>query len=925
MGTVLNRVRLLLTLLPLAALGWPGGGALQAQNGTHDLSLRNVPVATALEELVSRTGISLVYASEVVRGKRTVCRVEGAGPEELLRCVVTGAGLDFYRLSSGTYVVISGPEALPAYGSVSGQIVDAITGEPLPDASVELADGSLGARTNGAGMFVLARLLPGPHQLLVSQPGYQSLRLPLEVLASGNTRRQIRLDPAVLELDPIVVEGIRDVGGGALNETGWRAGDFAQGVPLDGEISQQARTGLGVSRRPLFADLSIQGSAPGEHTVRLDGVPVFDPVSLGRSRSAFSPLALRRITVRKAGFGVEHGSFSGGVIDVEHALADRAGGGISALADPYAVNADISLPVALLGGEGTVMVAGRSSIWSLYREHSLDQTLRDWNQVDPILMGQLARSDLQTGEVPEYDLGDRGSSVGFSDLHGALRLEFPGFRTLQASFYRGTNDVSTELITTDWGGYGESPTRHFYTRDAYAWSNTAGQLRLDWLLGDRASMQLRGWGSRHELDHAYGMADVASQDQPNSIPTLETSSVGLSSGALRPPMDDENQIQEWGLSASGDLVAGGSHFLSGGVEGVRVQSRARLQNGFLRALLFQDLEWRWAAFLQDRWRVTDRLTLEGGMRVTTVGGGASYLEPRLSARMDGSNPTLGPWSLQVAGGVYHQYLNQFGVANVGPSALVPEVQFWLPVDGSTEPTRSRHLAAEFAARPWRGWELRGEAYYKWLDRILALDYGTLVAATTGPLTELEQADFVAPAEGMAYGAGARLGWEQGRARAELAYDWSVSERTHPSRFDGARQPAPWSEPHRLVFQGRLPVWGGLAVDAESRTVWGRTWALRRAYYDVLALHEAGAGLPIGLPGEDRLPTLHQLDLGLSWLGHLGDVLTEFRAEVRNAQWERQVLDYSLIQQEGPGGETVYQRRPRLLPGPALFLSARIGF
>lgn len=933
MGALLNRTLRALGRLVLPAFLWgtaavatlPTAGPASAQTGEFDLSLRDVPVGTALEELVSLTGISLVYSSEVVRGRRTVCRTENASAEALLRCITEGSGLDFYRLSSGTYVVIEAPEALPAFGTLSGQIVDGVTGEPVPFAQVELADGSRSARTNGAGIFLLTRLLPGPHQLLVNQSGYTPLRLALDILAAQNTRRQIRLDPTILELDPIVVEGMRGVGGGEPSDGSWRGEDFAGAVPLDGEISQQARSGLGVSRRPLFADLSIQGSAPGEHAVRLDGVPVFDPVSLGRSRSAFSPLALRRITVRKAGFGVAHGSFSGGVIDVEHALSDRTGpGGVTALVDPYSANGDISLPLSILGGTGTILAAGRTSIWSIYRENALDQALRDWNQVDPVLMSELSQAGGGFSSSSDYGARGHGSSVGFDDLHGALRLEFPGFRTLQASFYRGTNRVETELLSTGMDASDETLPVLYLTRDRYRWSNTAGQLRLDWLLGDRASVQLRGWGSRHILDHDYGLAEAAVSAEELYNGTAEATRGLRQTLSLQGPTDDENRVREWGAGGSLDLAAGAGHFLSAGVEAVHTDSRGHLQNGFLRTLLFRDRGWRLATFLQDRWRVAHRLTLEGGVRITTVRGGRSYAEPRLSARVDGTGGTLGPWSLKLSGGLYRQFLNQFALSNVGPSALVPEVQFWLPADASLEPARSRHLAAEFAARPWDGWEVRGEAYYKAMDRILTLDYGTLSADNTAVMTEMAQADFVGVAEGTAYGVGGRLGWEDGRARALLTYDWTVSERTFPSRFDGRRQPTPWSEPHRVTLGTRLPVWGGLALEVESTNVWGRTWALRRAYYDFLAFHDDAGTLPIGLPAEDRLPELRQLDVGLSWLGRLGGSLAEFRAEVRNAQGERQVLDYSLVRVDDADGSTRYLRRARLLPGASLLLSVRIG-
>lgn len=157
------------------------------------------------------------------------------------------------------------------------------------------------------------------------------------------------------------------------------------------------------------------------------------------------------------------------------------------------------------------------------------------------------------------------------------------------------------------------------------------------------------------------------------------------------------------------------------------------------------------------------------------------------------------------------------------------------------------------------------------------------------------------------------------------YDWTVSERTFPSRFGGSAQPTPWSEPHRLDLAGRLPIAGGWAVEVESGTVWGRSWALRRAYYDFLTLHGTDGGPEIGLPGNDRLPTLRQLNLGASWLGRLaGGPLAELRIEALNLG-PTQILDYSLARMDGPNGSAPYQRLPRHLPGTALMFSLRLAF
>jgi hypothetical protein len=919
-GLIPRAVALALTFVTLLGAPAPALGQVE----TFDLAVRDVPVSVALEDLVSMTGISLVYSSDVVRGKRTVCRAEGASSEELLRCVVHGAGLDFYRLSSGTYVVIAAPEALPAFGTLAGEIVDALTGEPVPAASVELADGSARAVTNGAGLFLMPRLLPGPHELRVSHFGYAPRVLSLEIGASAALRRSIRLDPLALELDPIVVDGLDRVGGSAGAGV-WGSTDFASGLPEDGDVSRQARTGLGVSRRPLFADLSVQGSAPGEHMVRLDGVPVFDPVALGRTRSAFSPLALRRITVHKAGFDVAEGSFAGGVIDIEHRVEHPVGeGGVTIHVDPVSVTGEVSVPVAALGGEGWLMTSARGSLWDVYREPALDDALRDWNSVDPVIARRLLGDGTRFTDGLRFDAHRHGSDVAFSDLHAALRLRYPGFRTLNASFYRGSNSVGTELFSSGTDPESEALDRLMVTRDRYEWSNLVGTVGFDMLLGDRASLKARVWGSEHELEHAYGMVDgdeVGYDPGSSSVAEIESDLLALLDA--RPRAGDGNRVRELGAQLSGDLAAGGGHFLSAGAEVVRVESRSRFENGFILPLRSDVSGWRFAGYAQDRWTIGRAVTLEGGVRVTAIPGGDVFAEPRGAVRVDGASDVLGPWTMRLAAGLHRQFVDQFELTSVGPSALVPEIRFWLPSDGSLEPAKARHLALEWAVRPVDGVELRAEAYRKWMDRVLALDYGVLTAAHSGEPTVVEQDRFVGVSEGKAYGAGFRASWEDDRFRLAAGYDWSVSERTFPSRFGGAAQPTPWSEPHAVDASLRLPVGRGWALEAESGTVWGRTWGLRRAYYDFLTLHGTDGGPEIAPPGDDPLPTLHRLDVGASWLGRLaGGPLTELRVEVRNAV-PRQVLDYSLARIDADDGSSGYERLPRYLPGTSLSLSLRL--
>ena len=111
---------------------------------------------------------------------------------------------------------------------------------------------------------------------------------------------------------------------------------------------------------------------------------------------------------------------------------------------------------------------------------------------------------------------------------------------------------------------------------------------------------------------------------------------------------------------------------------------------------------------------------------------------------------------------------------------------------------------------------------------------------------------------------------------------------------------------------------------QSRSVWGRSWGLRRAYYDFLTLHGTDGGPEIGRPVERSLPTLHEVDFGVSWLGPVGSGLVEVRAELLHALGSGRVLDYSLRRTSSDGVQR-WEEVPRRLPGRALLLSVRTVF
>lgn len=896
------RARLVLPLLILIAGSAGTAAAQETTPDLHTLILRDVPLSEALGRLVELTQISLLYGPELDRAAPVFCAARDEPPEAILRCIVASAGKDFYRLSSGTYVVIEPAEAPPQLGSLAGSVVCAETGEPLPYAHVFLADasaGRIGTAANEAGLFVLSDLLPGTHRLVASYVGYTPAAARVEVLPNGQVRRRIALRPEPVAALPVVIDGIE-----LMPVLGQVIEDADANEPIQRATDPPA---LGLSVRPLTGRLHIQGGEAGEHQVRLDGVPVFEPMALARLFGAFDPLAVERVAVHKAGFGASQGSFTSGVVEMDHGLAP----GLSVTADPYAVGGRVGQRFTTGSRDVAVMAAGRVGLWDVWRMPVVDRLLRDWNAIDPLLMAEATTP----GAAPStFAPHRRGSDLGLTDVHGAARVRLDPFRTVRVSGFHSDSRVGTDLFALT-GAPQAPPDRVALTRDDYAWANSAGRVHFSTLLGARALASVQVRASRHASHQAYAMTERRDLPESTDFAALERELADLLDATAG--HGNRSRMREVAAEARLDLSLASGRLLEVGIEAAHADHDFALGGPFYRPIETADAAWRVAAFAQDRWTL-GAFTLESGVRLTGVPQRRTvYAEPRLAVRYDAERSPVGPASVRLAGGLYRQFVVPLDVTAVGPSALVPSVRFWMPIDASLAPPTAWHSAAEVVVAPRPGWTARAELYHKHLPRLLALDYPAILAAS-GPVDEaVTQQAFIGAARGFAYGGGVRIERATERLRARLGYDYSVSRRTFPSRFDGGTQPTPWNEPHRVFAATDVTLVPGLVARAQARGVWGRTWGYRQAYYDVLAVHGVTAVEALGLPETATLPPLAEFDLGLGYGLSVAGTRIEATADLLNVLDRVNVLDYGVR----TNGDTL-DRVPRTLLGRHAVVSIR---
>jgi len=829
------------------------------------VSLRGVPVVDALDRLVALSGISLVYDPAVVGISAVYCQAERELAETVLRCIVRDAGLDFYRLSSGTYVVIASVTQAPQFASFAGVVLDAQTGEPLPKARVALDEAVVTREANDGGAFTFPAVLPGRYRVRVQAIGYAPYRADLELVPGRPQRWRVPMQRLPVALELVAVTGLTAPVSVSLTDAGAVRTDTAVSMLRPGALFRAAANQLGVGQRALVGDLHIQGGEAGEHQFRLDGVPVFDPISLAQLFGSFTPLAIQRLTVRKAGFGVTHGSYTSGVIDLEHSLAGGRAG-VTATVDPFTYSARVSGAMPLAGRQARGMLAARRSLWNAFPSSAVRNAVHRWSRVDRVLLDRAIGSVPDIAPMTPFITDASQSRLQMADVHGAARLDLGSFRALATSFYYSDNLAHTTVSAS--APRQTSGRVQLATVDQYSWTTLGAQLRHEWFPSARMQHDVRVRYSRHALSHQH---DASLQD------------------SVRPKADamphEGNRVDEVAVEATLRYAATERSDLTFGVEAARTSSAMEMDNVVFRPVRSASDAWRVAQYTQWSQRLSSRVRVDAGLRLTWVPTFATvYGEPRLSLSGDHQR-TSHVFAWKLAAGVHRQFVTQYELPSIGPASIVSGVRFWLPVDGTIRPPESYHSALEAVWRWPNGWEIRTEGYAKRLPTIPAVNFGVLLDHNSTMPLDVTQGMFITRSRGTSYGGGVRVSREAAQWRAQLGVDAGWSQRTFPGRFAERLQPTPWNEPLRVTSALAWQPRASIELSAQSRSVWNRSWALRRSYYDLTI-----DGLPTNNPGGDRLPLWQEVDLGASYDLSVRGIGAAVHVSVLNALGRANVLD-----------------------------------
>lgn len=758
---------------------------------------------------------------------------------------------------------------------ITGRVVDSVTGLPVPGATVTAGGGTTTTREDGS--FRLA-VPSATRSASATAPGY----FENAVAVAGTGPLLIQLLPRAFEEEGVEVtaEAPELERPAATRVASEEVLETAGSVD---NIFRALATLPGVTPTTDFGSfLSVRGGTPDQNLTLMDGVEIHNPYRLFGLVSAFNPETITDFSLAAGGFGAKYGDRLSSLLVVRNRTGGRQFSGTSSLS---VTDGNLVFEGPLPGG-GSWLGTARRTYYDVIVGRILDQNFPSF-------------ADFQLRADWEFGPGHRLSVMGLSsreDTNFAFEDEDDG----------GSVDFLGDVV------------------------NELGSVRLDALLSDRVTATtIVAWYRNTELldfeAEIFTENRVVNVEDPDERDLLTPIS-----------FDRERAVRDLSLRQEVGIQVGNTHFVETGFElhglessldqavrGPRNESEANpssIQGGSALPdlLASQHSGLRGGAWIQDGFRLADRLTLEPGLRLDwSTLNGRSTLSPRLAAAWHFG----GGFQLRGAGGLYTQ---SPGWEKLTSSDYLLD----LNAIGDLAHEQAIHAVIGLEKTFSRGTRLRVEGYWKRFEDLLIGRLETEAERTA----RVSEYDFpvelvgdipsaaritINPVNG---GAGVSRGFDiylerldpGARIAGWISYTFGKAERENY----GFRYPFEYDRPHALNLVGRFGINDRWTLAATGRIASGfpytpavgvRVAATRDARGRLVPETDDDGNLAyaVDLGGLDnlhraRLPLYARLDLRLTYRrGGPGGRWSAY-AEVINALNRDNGVDIDVRVQPRPG-------------------------
>ncbi len=740
-------------------------------------------------------------------------------------------------------------EAQPRRYTISGQVMDATSEEPLLGATIYDGVRSVGTSTNEYGFYSLT-LPEGRVRLEISYVGYAPEVRELELTGDVSLNFLLHSD---VNIEQVVVYGDRRFSGAQSSQMGAIEVPIAQiqsAPTLFGEQdvlkSLQLLPGVQAGSEGS-AGIYVRGGGQDENLMLLDGVPIYNVNHMMGFFSAFNPDAIKSVTLFKGSFPARFSSRLSSVIDVRTKDGDM-----------YAYHGNVSV------GAISSKVNIEGPLWKGHTSFnlSLRRTYSDVLMV-PAMMG-LTSSILDTGRA--Y------GGYYFYDLNAKITHKFSDTDRLYLSLYSGDDavyfNVRDSYTTGDSGSSEETRLKM-----DWKWGNMVASARWNHLLSPRLFMDASLTYTRYRNDMALGTE--AHSTTPQSTTVLDMT-MGADSGIedLSAKVD-----MTWTPSTEHSVRFGAAYVnhkfspdvtvakMSLSLENLEPENSTvpdtliTLDEMFGQKLIRAHEA---VLYVEDELSLGENLQANVGLNYSGFAVDGEFyhsLQPRLSARLmiaDGFSAKAG-----------YAYMTQYVHLLSNNSISLPS-DLWVPVTERIKPMSSSQLSAGLFYDIPGLFDISVEGYYKTMDNLLEYKDGASLMATTSGWE-----DKVCMGRGWAYGVEFLLQRSVGRTTGWIGYTWAKSMRL----FDKEGQVLNGGQPFPAKYDRRhdvsITISHKLTDNIDLSATWvyntGNCATLATQYYEALPYDlfsqqymDHGYRDYISSRNNYRYDPYHRLDLSLSF-------------------------------------------------------------
>lgn len=623
---------------------------------------------------------------------------------------------------------------------LSGYIKEKGSRESLAGANIYIVDLRTGTTSNTYGFYSI-RLPAGDYEVRISYVGYKTVSVPVSLFRPTeldiSLEQSTNLSEVIVSDDALVRRQAEEV---LMSRVELNAAQIQNTPTLMGEkdVLKTLQLLPGVqSGSEGQSGIYVRGGGPDQNLILVDEATVYNASHLFGFFSLFNGDAVKSVTLTKGGFPARYGGRLSSVVDISLKEGDQS---------QYKSEVGIGLLSSRAVVEGPILKNKASFIISARRTYA----------------DVLAR--------PLISIATEGGSFGyyFYDLNAKFNYEINRKNRVYLSSYLGRDKFYMRL--NDFIGNNSS---------SLGWGNATGSLR---------------WNHQFSEKVFFNTALIVS-DFDFSIRNEQE---GSSYDYL---LAYSSRVKDVGIKFDADIGNWRNHRLKTGVQITRhifTPSAVVYEDEFVPEENINssnnEKNLESGIYIEDQWRVTNRLDFNLGMRFSHfTTGSTQYFRPE--PRLNGRYMLTADQSIKIAFSQMNQYLHLLSNSGIGlPTDL------WLPANDRVKPQRSTQLAIGYAHDfPEKGYSFSIESYYKQSKDILAYRPGASfvlegIDALFDPdaNTDFNWEDQVTTGRSDSYGIEFLLQKPKGRLNGWIGYtlakiDMNFEElnfgKTFPARYD----------------------------------------------------------------------------------------------------------------------------------------------